>query len=38
LADAASKIKAMHGPHRISTLLKRVDQLSRRHGDLTVPE
>jgi deoxyribonuclease V len=38
VADAASNIKAMHGPYRIPTMLKRVDQLSRRHGDLTVPE
>ena len=29
LATAASHIRAMHGPHRIPTLLKRVDQLSR---------
>ncbi len=29
LATAASHIQAMHGPHRIPTLLKRVDQLSR---------
>ena len=29
VADAASNIKAMHGPHRIPTMLKRVDQLCR---------
>ena len=29
LAEAASHIRAMHGPHRVPTLLKRVDQLSR---------
>ena len=29
VAEAASHIRAMHGPHRIPTLLKRVDQLSR---------
>jgi deoxyribonuclease V len=27
--DAAERIRAMHGPHRIPTLLKRVDQLAR---------
>jgi deoxyribonuclease V len=27
---AAERIKQMHGPHRIPTLLKRVDQLARR--------
>lgn len=31
VADAASNIKAMHGPHRIPTMLKRVDQLCRGH-------
>jgi len=31
VADAASHIRAMHGPHRIPTLLKRVDQLCRGH-------
>ena len=31
IADAAGYIQAMHGPHRIPTMLKRVDQLSRRH-------
>jgi deoxyribonuclease V len=29
VAEAASHIRTMHGPHRVSTLLKRVDQLSR---------
>ena len=29
VAEAASHIRAMHGPHRVPTLLKRVDQLSR---------
>lgn len=29
-ADAAAWIAAMHGPYRIPTLLKRVDQLARR--------
>ena len=29
LAEAAGHIQAMHGPYRIPTLLKRVDQLSR---------
>lgn len=29
VAEAAGHIQAMHGPHRIPTLLKRVDQLSR---------
>ena len=29
LAEAASRIRAMHGPYRIPTLLKRADQLSR---------
>jgi deoxyribonuclease V len=29
LAEAASHIRAMHGPYRIPTLLKRADQLSR---------
>jgi deoxyribonuclease V len=29
LAEAAGHIPAMHGPYRIPTLLKRVDQLSR---------
>jgi deoxyribonuclease V len=38
VADAASKIKAMHGPYRIPTMLKRVDKLSRRHCDLTTQE
>ena len=28
--QAAEQIKKMHGPHRIPTLLKRVDQLGRR--------
>lgn len=28
-ADAARNIAAMHGPHRLPTLLKRVDRLSR---------
>jgi len=28
-AEAGKKIAAMHGPHRIPTLLKRVDQLCR---------
>jgi deoxyribonuclease V len=28
--EAAERIKQMHGPHRIPTLLKRVDQLARR--------
>lgn len=28
-AEAAAKIAAMHGPHRIPSILKRVDQLSR---------
>lgn len=31
VSDAASNIKAMHGPHRIPTMLKRVDQLCRGH-------
>ena len=38
LADAASNVKAMHGPYRIPTMLKRVDQLCRGHCDLTDPE
>ena len=29
VAEAADHIRAMHGPYRIPTLLKRVDQLSR---------
>ena len=29
VAEAASHIRTMHGPYRIPTLLKRVDQLSR---------
>ena len=29
LDDAVARIAAMHGPHRIPTLLRRVDQLSR---------
>jgi deoxyribonuclease V len=29
LGEAASHIRAMHGPYRIPTLLKRADQLSR---------
>jgi len=29
VAQAARHIRSMHGPHRIPTLLKRVDQLSR---------
>jgi deoxyribonuclease V len=29
VAEAARHIRAMHGPYRIPTLLKRVDQLSR---------
>jgi deoxyribonuclease V len=29
LAEAANHIRAMHGSHRIPTLLKRADQLSR---------
>ncbi|CAD79111.1 MAG TPA: endonuclease V [Rhodopirellula baltica] len=29
VAQAASKIAAMHGPHRFPTILKRVDRLSR---------
>jgi len=29
LADAVAGVKAMHGPHRIPTLLKRVDRLCR---------
>jgi deoxyribonuclease V len=29
VAEAAGHIRAMHGPYRIPTLLKRVDQLSR---------
>jgi deoxyribonuclease V len=36
VADAASNIKAMHGPHRIPTMLKRVDQLSR--GQVTLED
>ena len=28
-ADAAAHIRTMHGPHRIPTLLRRVDQLAR---------
>lgn len=31
VADAASNIRAMHGPYRIPTKLKRVDQLCRGH-------
>jgi len=38
VADAASKAKAMHGPFRIPTMLKRVDQLSRGHCDLITQE
>ena len=29
VAEAASHIRTMHGPYRVPTLLKRVDQLSR---------
>jgi deoxyribonuclease V len=29
LAEAASHVRALHGPYRIPTLLKRADQLSR---------
>jgi deoxyribonuclease V len=29
LQEAANRIQGMHGPHRIPTLLKRVDQLAR---------
>jgi deoxyribonuclease V len=32
LEEAAAHIAAMHGPYRIPTLLKRVDQLSRHGG------
>jgi deoxyribonuclease V len=28
---AADLVRSMHGPHRIPTLLKRTDQLARRH-------
>jgi deoxyribonuclease V len=37
LAEAASRIRTMHGSYRIPTLLKRVDQLSRglACGELT---
>ncbi len=31
VAEAASQIRAMHGNHRIPTMLKRADQLSRGH-------
>jgi deoxyribonuclease V len=31
VAEAASHIRAMHGSHRIPTMLKRADQLSRGH-------
>jgi deoxyribonuclease V len=31
VTEAASHIRAMYGNHRIPTMLKRVDQLSRRH-------
>jgi deoxyribonuclease V len=38
LAVAASNIKAMHGPFRIPTMLKRVDELSRGHCNLITQE
>lgn len=31
-AEAADKIAAMHGPHRIPLILRRTDQLSRGSG------
>ncbi len=31
ITEAARHIQTMHGSHRIPTMLKRVDQLSRRH-------
>lgn len=30
LEEAAQRVRSMHGPHRIPTLLRRVDQVSRR--------
>lgn len=36
LSEAALLIVGMHGPHRIPTLLKRVDQLCRRAGPTLV--
>ena len=38
VAEAARNIKAMHGPYRIPTVLKRVDRLSRGHRDLITQE
>lgn len=32
LSEAGAKIKGMHGPHRVPTLLKRVDGLAREKG------
>ena len=31
-SDAVARIRSMHGPHRIPTLLKRVDRLCREGG------
>jgi deoxyribonuclease V len=39
--EAAERIRVMHGPYRIPTLLRRADELSRRmqdpHGRLDIP-
>jgi deoxyribonuclease V len=36
-AEAAAKVAAMHGPHRLPTLLKQVDSLARAASHVDVP-
>jgi len=38
LQEAADRIQRMHGPHRIPTLLKRVDTLARGSAGECLPQ